>query len=458
MWTLALLIPVYCFILEEPCPVDAPCRCYGTKIDCIGKRITVIPEFNFTPAFHRELYIDIRKNAITSLGAHALGNIAEVHNEHLTVDLNDNKISYIDEHAFETIGNTSVSLYLSNNNLSSLPKALMHLANLKELQLLGNTIMYLDDAIMMVIGSSLTSLWLDAGSLAIWPRSLARLTILSELVLEHLPFTSIPATAFDGLYLIERLEIYHSNLRTIPDAICSLDNLQILHFEHNDNVDLNSNRFTPHCSEPMKTVNGLYLSYNHLTDFYPYAVTKNGTFPGLRTLSLSNNNLYDLSDLRESTFQLYYLYLSNNRLSNIPMAVVHMPELLTLILSGNVITEVDDTTLSGLQNLRQLTMIDVPIDNIHPHAFSTSYSLKTLHLENTNLTSIPAAVMHLGDSFNADFSGSPITCTCQNLAFLREFPVADFVDNKKRFRGNCVNADPVKSIQEFVIGMPELCG
>lgn len=213
------------FILNDPCPAVSPCRCYGTKVDCIAKSLDAIPVLNFTAASRRELYIDLRRNVIYTIGANALGNIDVLQLEKMFLNLDDNKINDISDDAFDNLGNASVALYLNNNDLSSFPRALSRIWNLKELHLFGNQIMYLDDAIMTPIGRSLQNLWLNMGSLAVWPRSVTRLVELTELVLHYIPFHSIPETAFDGLLNIERLEMHYTKLRSIPKALCGVQTL-----------------------------------------------------------------------------------------------------------------------------------------------------------------------------------------------------------------------------------------
>lgn len=442
-------------MLDEPCPVASPCRCYGTKVDCVYDGLDAVPTFTFTPATHYEFYIDLRKNIIASLPAHAFGNIDVIQTDDLTINCNENRINSIDYNAFDNFGNTSVNLFLSHNNITAVPKALIKVNGLKSLQLLGNGILYLEDNIMATIGHSLKSLWLNMASLAIWPRSMSYLGEVAELDLENIPFHSIPDSGFNGLHKVNRLTITDSKLTAIPEALCNLYNLHYLEFQHNMNIPTSTTTLIPNCATPLRNVTAVLLGDNNLL-YFPENVFR--VFSGARSLSLSNNYLSNIptSSIPDAC-PLYYLYISNNRFTKIPHAVSMFPELLTLIASNNDITSVDDVTLSGLQNLRQLTLIDVPLRYIDPHAFSTSYTLRDLHLENTNLTAVPPAVLHCADRFNVDLTGSPITCTCRNLAFIREYPIADFAGNQKRFRGDCVNTDPLISIQDFIIDMTSHC-
>ncbi|XP_052802976.1 leucine-rich repeat-containing G-protein coupled receptor 5A-like [Mya arenaria] len=441
------------FIFNDPCPAPPPCRCYGTVVNCVYKHLTTVPLFNFTALNHRELTLDLRTNKFTSVPAHALGNINETNIDRITIFLQENRIASINDDAFDGFGNSSVEINLSNNNLTSLPRALMKIANLDSLWLLDNHVAYLSDGIMTHIGRTLKTFHIDMSALAIWPRAMNHLTEVTELHLTNIPFRTLPDTAFGGMLKIERFEIEKSKLNGIPAAICQLRSLIHLEFQFNTHIPNTATHLMSTCAVPLSNVGYVSLNYNNLF-FFPSNVFK--VFPNTTTLGLSNNFISEIpADAVPTGAPLYYFYIGHNQFTRLPSVISKMPELLTLIASGNKMTSIDGTTLSNLKKLRQVTLNDIPLAYIDPHAFSTSYTLRDLHLERTNLTSVPAAIMHTADRFSASLVGSPVVCTCSNLAFIRAWPASSFQSHEKRIRGDCVNIN--SSIQDFIINMEVSC-
>lgn len=426
------------FVLDtDPCPVPSPCRCYSSDINCAHQRLTTFPTFDFSFKHYRELLIDLQKNLIESVPDNAFGNVKFATPETLEVKLNDNRIRSISEKAFTNFGSISVVISLSNNRLTVLPQALSAIKNLKTLRLLNNRLTFLNGTVMTLLGKTLETLWIDMSSVAIWPREFSAFGSLTELLVDNLPFHSIPSNSFDGLSKLFRLEISNSKLQSVPEAICRLTQMGQFDFHHNIYM-LNSltHILTP-CKQPLSNASLAYFNNNNMFSFPDNVFL---VFPRLRTLGLNFNYLNKINPQSiPDNCTLYYLYLSHNEFTSIPEAVSKMPELLTLVVSNNKITTVDGHVLSSLKNFRQLTISNNPLLYIDPHAFSTSNSLRNLYAEHTNLTSVPAAIMHSGEWFYLHITGSPVECTCRNMAFLQSFSRSDIEAGKKFFRGDCVN-------------------
>jgi len=443
-------------INNEVCPAEAPCRCYGTKVDCVAKHMTTMPNFTFTrPASgvsHRELTIDLQKNQLTNIPARAFPDINEASFSRIFIFFQENRIRSIDNDAFLGFGNSSVEINLSDNSLNSLPRALNNIGNLQSLWLTGNPIAYLDNAIMTHIGRTLKTLYLDMSVLAIWPHAMDYLIELTDLHAIGIPFSNLPDNAFDKMVKLERLEIAYSKLHQIPTSICQLASLEHFEFHHNDHIPNSATQLIS-CQNPLQHVLYVGLNNNDLS-FFPPNVLR--VFTNTRTLDLSYNRISSIPDsLVPGSNQLYYFYISHNAFTQLPSVVSKMGELLNIVANGNPINSIDGSTLSHLNKLNQVTLNDVPLTYLDPHAFSTSYVLRNLYLERTNLTSVPAAIMHSADRFTVFMTGSHVECTCTNLAFIREWPVTDFSSYKKRVNGQCVNIN--SSIQNFIIGLPGNC-
>lgn len=442
------------FILgNDRCPVSSPCRCYGSVVNCVYQRLTTFPTFNFTQTHYRELTIDLHSNHLESIPNNALGNIMATNPDNLNLKLNKNRISSVSPNAFANLGHISVLIDLSHNRLTALPRALSKVKMLKTLRLLGNAFAFLDDTIMTSIGKTLETFWLDMSLVAIWPRSFSTFGALNDLVMENIPFQSIPSSSFMGLTNLTRLDISNSKLRSVPDAICHLS--QLIHFEFHDNTYLLNSRthVLTVCQTPLLNTSLAYFHNNNMF-FFPENVFL--VFPKLISLGLHGNYLDKINPLAVPTnCTLYYLYLSSNRFTSIPRAVAKMPALITLVVSDNQITSVDGSVLSSLQNLRQLTISNNPLIYIDPHAFSTSYAMNSLYIEHTNMTSVPAAILHAADRFSIQLTGSPIQCTCTNMAFLHPMSRSDVESGKKFIRGDCLNEHT--TIKAFILNILPKC-
>lgn len=442
------------FVLDtDPCPVLSPCRCYNSDVNCAYKRLTNFPNFSFTQKHYRELTIHLQKNLIVTVPDNALGNVMWASPESLDLKLYENRISNISSQAFANLGTISILLDLSNNQLTVLPQALSLIKNLKTLRLLSNALTFLDGTVMTTIGRTMETFWLDMSSVAIWPREFSSFGRLNELLVDKLPFHSIPSDSFVGLSKLTRLELSNSKLQSVPDAICRLPQLQHFDFHHNIYLLNSLTHILTVCKSPLSNASLAYFNNNNMFSF-PENVFL--VFPRLRSLGLNFNYLREINpQVVPNNCTLYYLYLSHNEFTTIPQAVSRMPELITLVVSYNKITAVDGQVLSSLQNFRQLTISHNPLLYIDPHAFSTSYTLRNLYVEYTNMTSVPAAILHSNERSAIDLTGSPVQCSCSNMAFLHSMSKTDVESGKKFFRGNCMNANV--TIKSYILNILPSC-
>ncbi|XP_076469433.1 uncharacterized protein LOC143299833 [Babylonia areolata] len=135
----------------------------------------------------------------------------------------------------------------------------------------------------------------------------------------------------------------------------------------------------------------------------------------LVTLTLSG---LQVESLHERVFQglmnLNYLDLSNNKLDHITAKML-MPlnkTLETLILRGNLLTEINKDVLGRLGSLRQLDVGENRLTNVYSNSFVGMTYLSVLYLNNNRLTSLPSNIfrdllqlesMSLSDNYLVEF-------------------------------------------------------
>jgi internalin A len=121
------------------------------------------------------------------------------------------------------------------------------------------------------------------------------------------------------------LDLSDLDVSSLPEAICSLSQLQTLSLAGNQLTTL------PEAIGRLSELETLYLSNNQLTAL-PEAI---GRLSKLQTLYLSNNQLKALPEAIGRLSKLETLYLSNNQLTLLPEAIGRLSKLQTLSLYNN---------------------------------------------------------------------------------------------------------------------------
>ncbi len=218
-------------------------------------------------------------------------------------------------------------LDISLNSLTTLPKAIRHLASLKRLDVSGNYLSRLEDIVYI-----------------------SYLTNLCELNLSTNRLTNLPE-AIKNLENLRKFNCSHNSISTgaVANLCMWLPNLQ--------DLDLSSNRLDslPEAVKNLRNLKKLGLS---LTGMSAEAIAQVCTWlPSLEELHVSLNNLTTLPEAISSLKHLRRLNLYGNRLTQeaIVNICLWLPEIEELDLGGNDLTTLPEA-ISSLKHLKELKL------------------------------------------------------------------------------------------------------
>ena len=361
--------------------------------------------------------MDLSANLLTTIATHAFQNLSSLKATNISIDLKSNYISNIEIGAFSGIENDVTYLYLSRNELTYLPRAIINLSSLRTLDILINPLVSLDASVLLHLRSTLNVFTVSIGKFSSFPDELRSLSGLSTLTINGIQVPVIKSTVFNGFEnSLTTLEMSDAKFESFPAAICRLTSLQKLVSNHSPNLSKRTSLIFDQCINAMTTVTSLSL-YDDLLTTIPRLAP---TFPNLQELNLFGNALHFIeSSLLDGLNSLKFLYLSMNHFTRIPFAVNKASNLRRLRLDTNQIDTIEDLDLSGLQNLTELSLNDNPLVYISPLAFEHNPSLEEISMHKTHLDHVPRALLRLTNLRVVSFHYSPINCSCQAMNYLK---------------------------------------
>ena len=229
------------FLLQNDCPVNGPCTCLPEHVQCQFKQLKSIPAFkNSSAILMHTLFLNFTGNFISAIPANTFSLLKTVsaYSKDIQLLLSDNKLTdtAIDEYAFNDIDDMISYLDLRQNNLSSVPKAVSKLQNLKELYLAYNPIRIVDPQIFTLTGQSLQRLSMPLALILSWPEAFHHLSVLEHLTLIDLRFT-LPPNAFQGFTTtLKHLILHRAEFPYVPPPVCDLKALQTLNITNDSNL------------------------------------------------------------------------------------------------------------------------------------------------------------------------------------------------------------------------------
>ncbi|BFZ05829.1 hypothetical protein BsWGS_08868 [Bradybaena similaris] len=269
----------------------------------------------------------------------------------LTVD--NSFLKSIPDHGLDGMAGSLISLDLSGNNLTSIPKTISTFTNITDLYLSQNK---LTDVQWLPKRCRLDTLALDNNKLSNGSQ-------LSEALKPFAEFLS-------------DLDLVSNELTAIPD----------LHF---------------------LTVTGLDFSFNKISDLNAGSLP-----PDLYELNLGYNLLIAVPRVVMSLKSLNSLIMASNLLTHVQASTI--PSILHhLSLEHNQVTELTDTSFPENSSLRYLYLNNNPISKVSDLAFQNLAKLQELYMSGTRLTRLPLGLSSLQNITTLDVSDiSPLVCTC----------------------------------------------
>ena len=344
-------------------------------------------------------YLNLQGNSISPSDLFSFGNLSSVRNLILSnqnqgyndgtvikgiyprlryLDLKSNGIGYI-QNAWENPFPELTALDLSKNRLQSFTFMHLQAEKLTHLDISDNQIS------RFALGpSALTWLALDNNDIRIIGEegvNLDGLTNLKNLSLANNRIDSISDGAFRDTVSLRHLNISMNSLSTIqPRMFKNLQSLQVLILDQNSleevpiAVPLNITNLSMNCNRiKYLTINSLYI------------------LPQLKTLSLTGNIITDVhTDAFQNQEMLEELYLNNNELSYLPNAWCRTTKNLRYLdLSGNKFTMLESMIHCSVPSLRQIHVPLNPLKFIKASTLATLPEYVTVYLEiDSNRTNI----------------------------------------------------------------------
>lgn len=407
--------------------------------------------------------ISLSSNSITKIARSTFSSSSAL----TKISLHNNVILEIEDGAFDSLSRLS-ELDLSKNSIGCI--ADFNLCNLKVLNLSKNSVELFQSARSTDL-YKLVSLDLSENKMSHFPllpqNNILEYLDASRNRIQSVNVTESPETRSKVfLTRLKYLDLSYNQLRSLPESFfyCMLS-LRVLKVSNNC-----IGSFSVTTGLALNTVRILDLSYNHLQSltFGRNTVKSLGELllqgnnlatvdpqifqglPNLKHLQLQQNNLEICASGHQepadcvsfaSIPNLTFLNLSENNLQTVPANAFANTPLSRLDLSQNLGLDMDERSLSGLENslvhlrlrdsnisrlntdlssLRSLKHIDLSANQLTSlPVWNKESSIESLNLQNNNLVTLDSSTMlTLERSLKTLYMGSnPLSC-CQNLGFL----------------------------------------
>ncbi|XP_072536652.1 toll-like receptor 21 [Salminus brasiliensis] len=312
--------------------------------------------------------LDLRRNKLISFSAvvHSIAHLSKL----IKLDLSFNRLTSLNVSA--SLPQSLATLYLGNNNLSTLTSSKEFLRTVKVLDLSYNK--FLSTSAFRHLNMR------NITYLRLWSTNVSIIKLL------YPNYTKVPPwnIDFSGLglkdpkllvSLCRRLSHYPSkpikNMVLTSNDIKTLNNSTLSYcprITYSLDISLNDLK-SAGCLEFLAgqgNVKKLKVEHNHLTKLRSCNKADGLTFPNLTELSYRYNRI---------------LYVSANAFS-------HVPKLTTLQLNINIIAYLDHKALSGLRELVFLRLDNNLLSDLYAESFEDLHSLKRLILRNNQIAVI----------------------------------------------------------------------
>lgn len=247
-------------------------------------------------------------------------------------------------------------LDLSNTSLRKTPNNLANLTELRILNLSGNKLLNLEEVFNTITNpEKLEVLILDSLDLKIIPKSILKFKNLKQLSLNKNPHLNfVQATEIIETLPIRFLNLQQNSLENIPFQIAKITSLT-----------------------------GVNLSNNKIKNSQAFETL--AKLPNLKSLWLTNNKIYNLPEEIGLFTSLRNLYLEHNYLTTLPNSVKNLKKVTVLHLGYNQFKELP-IALIKMPKLMLLHINNCGINTISNRFKNSKYSLKSIILDNNKLS------------------------------------------------------------------------
>ncbi|XP_069593640.1 volume-regulated anion channel subunit LRRC8D [Ranitomeya imitator] len=282
----------------------------------------------------------------------------------------------VEQTAFSFLRDNLKCLHVKFTDVAEIPAWVYLLKTLRELYLMGNlnsennkmigleSLRELRHLKVLYVKSNLTKIPSNITDVA--PH-------LTKLVIHNDGTKLVVLNSLKKMMNVAELELHNCELERIPHAIFSLSNLQEL------DLKLNS----------IRTIEEV-ISFQHLKR--------------LTCLKLWHNKIVSIPQSISQVKNLEYLYLSNNKLETLPVALFHLQKLRHLDVSYNCISVIP-LEIGLLQNLQYLHATGNKVD-ILPKTLFKCIKLRTLCLGQNCISSLPEKIGHLVQLTHLELKGN----------------------------------------------------
>ncbi|XP_053158635.1 chondroadherin [Hemicordylus capensis] len=238
---------------------------------------------------------------------------------------------------------------------------------------------------------------------------------LVSLHLQHSHIKEVSSGAFRGLKQLVYLYLSNNDISVIKmGAFDDLTELTYLYIDHNKITDLPRGLLSP-----LINLFILQLGSNKLREL------RAGAFHGakdLRWLYLSDNSISSIQPgALDDVENLAIFHLDKNQVSSYPVAAMSKLRVVEdLKLSNNPMKVIPDLAFQSFgRYMETLSLDNMGLEKFSDKAFVGVTTLKTVHMENNKLSSLPAN-FPFGRLETLTLSNNPWQCSCQ-LAPLRKW-------------------------------------
>ncbi|CAH1176590.1 unnamed protein product [Phaedon cochleariae] len=373
----------------------------GFGIDLEGLQITFaklqIIKNNAFKYVHALKSIDLSENNIDTIENHAFADIGH--------SLTHLKLSHALSSSFSNVPIDAISvlsnikeLDLSNNRLKIMPETSFHfLRNLRKLELQDNIIEIIHKGTFQGdIHTELMEIHLSFNNIrSITQHSFVNLPNLEQLNLDDNSIESLERRSFMNLEQIKRLNLRGNKISIVPfETFQNLPQLEDLDISYNQLRSFDFGMFDQVGTLSIFSVN---ISHNNLGDLLvnlPIASESagiNGIHSSIKSLDLSFNNITSISKqfFRPVELSLTHLYLSHNNIMNATKDVFgNMRHLQLLDISYNGMYELDFDMFRNTKKVQVLRASHNNIADVPNDLFRFLTNLRIVDLSHNRLRSL----------------------------------------------------------------------